>query len=200
MILTKGIPTKDRPAAAALYWEAFGSKLGRVMGPAPRARVFIENVLCPDHGISAHAADGTLLGVVGFKTAQGALVGGSFSDFRAVYGYFGATWRALLLALLERDIENERFLMDGIFVAPQARGQGVGSRLLDAVAAEATLRGYREIRLDVIDSNHRARALYERSGFVAVGSQHMGPLKHLFGFDSATTMVRRLGEGGWPSA
>ncbi len=192
MRITKGIPPRDRAAATALYWEAFGAKLGRVMGPAAKAQAFVERVLDPTHAICAHDADGTLLGVAGFKTIHGALVGGDFADMAAVYGRVGGLWRGLLLNLLERDTDNHRFLMDGIFVAPQARGQGVGSALLEAVATEAAARGFAEVRLDVIDTNPRARALYERHGYQAVGTQNMGPLRLLFGFRSATTMVREV--------
>ncbi len=190
MIVTRGIPAQDLPAAAALYWEAFGGKLGAVMGPKARAQAYIERVICPHHGICAHDDDGTLLGVVGFKTAQGALVGGDLSDMRHVYGGWGAAWRSLLLRLLQRETDNRRFLLDGIFVHPEARGRGVGTLLLDAVTAEAAARGYAEIRLDVIDSNPRAKALYERVGFTDAGSQSIGVLRHVFGFRSATTMVR----------
>jgi RimJ/RimL family protein N-acetyltransferase len=42
----------------------------------------------------------------------------------------------------------------------------------------------------VIDTNARARALYERLGFAAAGEAQIGPLRHIFGFRSATMMVR----------
>jgi len=192
MKITRGFAEPERPDIAALYWEAFGQKLGRTLGPRDKALAFVAAVLDPSHAICARRADGTLLGVAGFKTSESALVGGDFSDLAAVYGLFGALWRVLLLGLLERDTEDRRFLVDGIFVAENARGQGVGSRLLDAIAQEAALRGYGEVRLDVVEGNDRARALYERSGFHAVGTQSMGPLARIFGFRSATTMVRRL--------
>lgn len=190
MIITQGIPKADRDIAAALYWEAFGAKLGKVMGPKPKGIKFVQRVLRPDHAISAHSDAGELLGVAGFKTSQGALVGGDFADLQAVFGLFSAVWRALLLHMLERDTENDRFLMDGIFVTPAARGQGVGTALLDAITDTAKMRGYAEVRLDVIDTNPRARALYERQGFKAIKTQNIGPLRHVFGFRSATTMVR----------
>ena len=41
MKIVLGVPADMRDQAAALYWEAFGEKLGRVMGPAPRATRFI---------------------------------------------------------------------------------------------------------------------------------------------------------------
>ena len=192
MIISSGFPERDRAQIAALYWEAFGQKLGRVMGPRDRALQFFEAVLDPAHAICAHTANGDLLGVAGFKTHAGALVGGGMGDLARVYGWVGAMWRVALLALLERDTENDRFLMDGIFVAPAARGQGVGTALLDAIADKARSRGHSEVRLDVIDTNPRARALYERQGFVAIKTQDLGVLRHVFRFDSATTMVRDL--------
>lgn len=193
MRITRGFAPDDRPAIAALYWEAFGQKLGRALGPRERALRFIEGVLSPDHAFCAFDQRGRLLGVAGFKTHEGALVGGDFRDMARVYGRWGALWRLGLLALLSRDTENARFLMDGLFVAPEARGQGVGSALLDAIAAEARARGFREVRLDVVDENLRARALYERRGYRAVGRHSTGPLRLVFGFRAATTMVLRVG-------
>ena len=187
-----GFDDSERAQVAAMYWAAFGQKLGRVMGPAPRALAFIEDVLDPTHALCAHDNIGTLLGVVGFKTYDSALVGGSWRDLARHYGWLGSTWRIMLLALLERDSENQRFLMDGIFVSDAAQGKGVGTALLDGICAEAAARGYTEVRLDVIDSNPRARALYDREGFVAGGVQRLGLLRHVFGFESATTMIRRV--------
>ncbi|MDG1378009.1 MAG: GNAT family N-acetyltransferase [Yoonia sp.] len=189
MITSTGIPPHDYKRAAELYWEAFGTKLGKVMQPEVRALAFIEAVMDGDHAICAHDAAGNLLGVAGFKTYEGALVHGAFVDLVRAYGVIGACWRALFLTLLERDTENRRFLMDGIFVAPEARGKGVGSTLLRAIKTEAKRRGYQEVRLDVIDTNARARALYERMGFVQTDTQSIGLLRFVYGFRAASTMV-----------
>lgn len=192
MKIITGIPHSNRDEAAALYWEAFGEKLGFVLGPKYRALQFITSVLRSDHGICAIDDRGRLLGVAGFKTTKGALVSGEFHDLRRVYGWVGASIRILMLAALERDTENERFLMDGIFVAPEARGQGVGTSLLDAVCDEAKRRGYAQVRLDVIDTNPRAKSLYLHEGFKVVSTQKIGVLRHIFGFRSSTTMVRDI--------
>jgi ribosomal protein S18 acetylase RimI-like enzyme len=188
MIVQLGLPEGLRGQAAALYWQAFGAKLGRVMGPDARALRYLERVIRTDHVIVA-LEGGQLLGLVGFKTPQAAFAGGGLGDMWAIYGP-GALWRAGLLQLLARDVDNARFLMDGLCVDAAARGRGVGTALLDAIADEARVRGYGAVRLDVIDSNARARALYERQGFVAVRTAGLGVLRHVFGFASATTMVR----------
>ncbi len=192
MKITRGIERHDIAEAARLYWLAFGDKLGRVMGPEHRATAYIQRALGVDHAVCAHDQCGKLIGIVGFKTYEGALVGGRLRDLAAVYGVVGALWRAALMALFVSDVDNERFLIDGLAVAPSARGQGVGTALLHAIFAEARRQGYAEVRLEVAGSNHRARALYERIGFVPVTQVDMGLLRHIFDFDSTTIMICRV--------
>jgi ribosomal protein S18 acetylase RimI-like enzyme len=187
-----GLHAHLRADAARLYWEAFGGKLGRVLGPDPLALAFFERVIRIDHCLAALDRSGALIGVAGFKTPSGSFAGGSWEDLTAVYGPFGGRWRGCLLWALNRELDNDRFLVDGICVARSQRGKGVGSLLLAGLYDEAARRGYRSIRLDVIDANWRARALYEREGFVSTRTQSLGPLRLLFGFAASTTMVRPL--------
>ena len=190
--LQLGLPETLRPAAARLYWQAFGGKLGPVMGPEPRALRFLTRVMRPDQVIIATDAQGTLLGIAGFKTPQGGFASGQAADLAAIYGPLGAAWRKTLLGLLSDDIDNDRFLLDGLCVDSTARSQGLGSALLEAICQEAHTRGFAEVRLDVIDSNVRAIALYKRLGFTEVSRQNIGLLRVIFGFASALTMVRRV--------
>jgi ribosomal protein S18 acetylase RimI-like enzyme len=191
LAIRHGLPHDRRRAAAELYWQAFGGKLGRVLGPDAAALIYLERVFREDHVLVA-LEDGQLVGLAGFKTAAGSFAGGTPDDLRAVYGRSGALWRSTLLRLLGRDVDNARFLMDGVCVARDARGRGIGSRLVEAICTEARHRGYAEVRLDVVDSNWRAKALYERLGFVVAGEERIGALRHIFGFHSATIMVKRL--------
>ena len=187
-----GLHAHMRPQAARLYWEAFGGKLGRVLGPDARAIAFFERVIRTDLCIAALDDQGELIGLAGFKTPNGAFAGGGWGDLIAIYGPWGGRWRGCVLRCLSREVDNDRFLVDGICVARNHRGQGIGTLLLAALYDEASQRGYRSIRLDVIDANWRARALYERQGFLATRTERLGLLKHVFGFAASTTMVRPL--------
>ncbi|GAB2553025.1 GNAT family N-acetyltransferase [Kribbella endophytica] len=60
--------------------------------------------------------------------------------------------------------------INGLAVALDARGQGVGSVLMEAVAAEGKRRGARKIALHVHGVNTAARRLYERHGYVVEGT------------------------------
>lgn len=57
-----------------------------------------------------------------------------------------------------------------VWVAPPARGRGVGGALLSAVIDWAAGRGFARLRLDVADDNRHAVALYERFGFMPTGA------------------------------
>ncbi len=191
-VIAAGLPERLVPEAARLYWDAFRGKLGRALGPEARAIAYLERVIDPARAIVALGPGERLLGLVGTKTAAGAFVGGGWSDLRAVYGALGAAWRSALLALLARPVEPGRLLLDGIAVVEGARGQGIGGALLAAAIAEAARLGLREVRLDVIDENPRAMALYARLGFRPAGRTRTGPLAPLLGFRAATTMIRAV--------
>lgn len=59
--------------------------------------------------------------------------------------------------------------INGLAVAPNARGRGVGSILLEAATAEGKRRGARKIKLHVFATNLAAQRLYERHGYVVEG-------------------------------
>ncbi|MAB34117.1 GNAT family N-acetyltransferase [Thalassospira sp.] len=184
-----GIEDGHIDKALDLFWQSFRQKLAPVLKPEDKALQFLRRVVDPAHAISAVSSDGDLLGIAGFKTPAGAFIGGTLSDICAIYGALGGLWRGVLIDILERDLSEGGLLMDGIFVDPDARRKGVGTALLDAIAREARARDLAQVRLDVIDTNPRARALYERCGFVAGEVQELGLLRHLFGFRTATTMM-----------
>ncbi|MER7701811.1 GNAT family N-acetyltransferase [Kitasatospora sp. NPDC097605] len=108
----------------------------------------------------------------------------------AAYGPFRGLPRLAVLALFERRPEPGELVMDGIAVDARRRGLGTGGRLLTEIAAVAAEHGCHRVRLDVIDVNPRARALYERHGFTAARTERTPYLRTLLGFGAVTTMHR----------
>ena len=185
----RGFAESERAALAALYWEAFGTKLGRLFGPETRALAFVEASLSPSHALVARVG-GCPVGLAGFRDFDGSLVDMAPAAMLRAYGPLGTLRRSLLLALRHRDTDNRRFLVDGLAVAESYRGQGIGTRLVEALAAVAAERRYPAIRLDVADGNLRARALYDRLGFRAVERIGGGRLDRLAGGTRVTVMER----------
>ena len=185
----RGVPAGGERRAAELYWDAFGRKLGPALNPPDKAVSFLTDHLNADRAVCA-LLDGQLVGLAGYQLGGRSLTGGSAFDVLRAYGRLRGLHRLLLLALFERHPAPGQLVMDGIAVAPGIRGRGVGSLLIEEVATVAAEEGRREIRLDVIDANPRARALYERRGFTAVRTEHTPYLRGLLGFGAVTTMRR----------
>ncbi|MFG3532338.1 GNAT family N-acetyltransferase [Streptomyces sp. NPDC047917] len=188
----RGVPAGAERRAAELYWDAFGRKLGPALNPPGKAVPFVAAHLNADRAVCA-LLDGQLVGLAGYQHDGRALIGGSARAVLRAYGHLRGLRRLLLLALFERRPAPGQLVMDGIAVDPGMRGRGIGSLLIEEVAAVASEQHCREIRLDVIDTNPRARALYERRGFTAVRTERTPYLRGLLGFGAVTTMHRPVG-------
>lgn len=186
--IESGFPEQYRRLAAHLFWLAFRDKLKFALGPEDKAIDFIAANLQPGHALSAIDRDGALLGLAGYKTLEGGFLTGNFGDLARVYGQFGALWRGTILDMFDRDLEDDALLMDGIFVAGDHRGKGVGTALLDAIVREARSRGKARVLLDVVIQNTKAKSLYERFGFVQTRVEKAGLLEPVLGFKAAARM------------
>lgn len=111
--------------------------------------------------------------------ADGLAVDLAYQDFTAelagLPGKYAAPHGALLLA---RDPAGQvlgcvalRPLGDGLcemkrlYVAPPARGTGLGAALMKAITAAARRLGYRAMRLDTLPDMTAAQAMYAAAGF-----------------------------------
>jgi GNAT superfamily N-acetyltransferase len=190
--ISVGLPDPLRDQATVLYLEAFGQKLGPVLGHDARATQFLTSVQRPSQAIVAMSSGGQLLGIAGFHDRNGGFIGGSYRDIARVYGHVGAVWRAIILSIFDRDVRSDHLLMDGVVVEASQRGNGIGTLLLTAIEDHARKQAKTAIRLDVVDTNPRARALYERRGYAATRKQKIPFANRFFGFRTVTTMIRHL--------
>lgn len=88
---------------------------------------------------------------------------GAFDDDGALVGLAG-------LARQKGPKSRHRAGVWGMYVAPEARGRGVGRALMDALIAHArTLDGVERLTLGVEADNAPARALYHSLSFVTYG-------------------------------
>ncbi|MGW3570735.1 N-acetyltransferase family protein [Streptomyces sp. NPDC000941] len=62
--------------------------------------------------------------------------------------------------------DNGVYELRSVWVSPQARGRGVGGRLIAAVERWALQSGATTLKLAVIPGNESAIALYQRNGFL----------------------------------
>lgn len=92
----------------------------------------------------------------------------------AAHPFWGAYRHAELYGFvgLERELRSKnrhKATVMGMYVAPEAAGQGVARALLAALVAHARANGVESLVLTVTDGNDRARRLYEAAGFRSFG-------------------------------
>jgi ribosomal protein S18 acetylase RimI-like enzyme len=182
-----GLRLEWRKAAAELYWEAFSRKLQPLFGEPARAIRLVASGLELQRAVAAEA-ESQLVGLAGFHHAGQHFVNFAYRDVIAEYGWLGGTWRYGVGLLLNRRSQPGELLMDGIVTHSDWRGRGVGQRLFADLIAFGQEHRYRAIRLDVVDTNPRARQLYERLGFEPVVTHRIPWLRELCGFSAVTTM------------
>lgn len=59
--------------------------------------------------------------------------------------------------------------LEELYVRPEARGCGIGGRLVHGVTSRALQFGWRAVELETISGSERAASLYIRQGFVTLG-------------------------------
>ena len=189
--ISTGLPPALRHEAAELFWEAFGTKFERALGPRARGIALIERNLREDRAIVA-ITRGELVGLASFERAGSTFVDLSLRKMVREFGPIRGAWRAALLALLDQSSVPGELLMDGIAVRGDMRSRGIGTRLIHAMFDCARESGLDRVRLEVVDENPRAQDLYEREGFLVVRHERTPYLRRLIGVGGYSEMVARV--------
>jgi ribosomal protein S18 acetylase RimI-like enzyme len=191
--ITPTLAEAQRQRAGQIYYEAFQRKLQPLVGrPAAALRVLTA-------GLNLQMAlgalvDGQLLGIAGLHCRDGVFSQVRLRDSQKEFGLLRGlyAWGMLNLFGAGASCPPGHLRIAALAVAAGARGQGLGARLLEAVAERARRDGYRAVRLEVVNTNTAARRLYERAGFGVVAT-HFYPMPGgWLGFSGEHVMVKPL--------
>jgi ribosomal protein S18 acetylase RimI-like enzyme len=187
------LPDDFKLSAIRLYFNALKEKLEPILGSDGRAQEALASNIATDKCLVA-ICDGKLVGVMGVQTNKRGFVNPSLKTMAGIYGSFGGILRTGGLALLHHTVGSDELYVDGVAVASEMRGKGIGSHFFELIEQAVSKKRIKTISLEVIDTNPRAKALYERLGFKAVKTQTLWPLNLFvrFPFRSATFMVKTM--------
>ena len=199
IVIERGLPEHLRDAGVVLFDEAFGDKMRMAIGDRDKRLAFMARVYVADHIVVA-LRDGELLGMIGLSSGAGHYRGGLMDipwdprPFRDLLGLPGSIRAVLSLRPSQHKPEIDELYVDGVAVASEARGLGVGTKLLDEALVIARESGMHWLRLDVIDTNPRAQALYERLGYEVTKVQSFRYMQRIIGFGGMISMELAVGE------
>jgi ribosomal protein S18 acetylase RimI-like enzyme len=184
-IVVRSGASDDVPVLVGLYVAAFSRELTAAFGR--QAEQMVRRAIDPDTALVA-CIDDQVVGFAALADRERRFVAPGPSDFRAVYSPLMRRLRAAIWSRTTTTPRPHQLLLEGLATAPAARGRGVGTRLLEAVDERASALGRTEIILEVIDTNPRAKALYERHGYRTVTTVTSGWYR-LAGFRSFDLML-----------
>lgn len=103
------------------------------------------------------------------ELVAGATLDGAYliADGRGVAGYFVLTFGFSV----ERG--GKTALLDELYIVPAARGQRLGKAALAEASALAKSAGCKTLHLEVDHANEKARALYQRAGFIELPRDYL---------------------------
>jgi GNAT superfamily N-acetyltransferase len=184
-----GLPPASTEKIAGMYFDIFARKLGVVLGRRT-AVAMIANHINADRIIVA--IDGEeIVGIAGLKYNGNGFFAPDRRGFLKHYGPLVGRIRTGLWASVQTNPRAHQLLLDGLGVQAELRSRGIGTALLEAVNRRARELDKTEVILEVVNTNPRAKALYERFGYQTVLTTHRWSFR-LAGFSSAHLMLRRL--------
>jgi ribosomal protein S18 acetylase RimI-like enzyme len=188
-----GVPENQRATVASIFCDAFGAKFNKFYGNKNKMIDFISRSIRDDRTVIA-LKNGKTVGFAGLEHNRKSFIDPDLEQTWHVFGL--ATPVAILvtgLLVLANKTKPRELHLETLAVSKNERGNGIGSKLLQFVLNYALSEGFSRIKLEVVETNPRARQLYERFGFEEVGIHKVPyPFSFLVGFGSITEMVCEL--------
>jgi len=181
MKITKGLSQNYNSAAADLFLNALGDKFTPILGDRIKAKELLKLSINPNNCFSA-IEETELLGLLAFQIKNTNFLSVTFKNIVSVYGFMSGITKAIGLSMLTHKSNSDEIYLEAIAVSESARGKGVGTQLIEALFLFAKENNFKSITLQVIDTNPKAKELYERLGFCVVKKSRVWPINKLIGF------------------
>lgn len=184
-----GLPPASSAKIAALYFDIFSRKLGAVLGRRAAVAMISDHISADRIIVPRYGEE--IVGIAGLKYEGTGLFAPDGRGFLKRYGPLVGRVRARLWASVQTNPRPHQLLLDGLGVQADLRGRGIGTALLEAVGRRARELDKTEVILEVVDTNPRAKALYERFGYRTVLTTRRWMFR-LAGFSAAHLMLCQL--------
>ncbi len=181
----------DRKAIAGIIKEGFWGKIGNYFRNVncDESIKIIEEAITFDKGFY-YKEDGIVLGVALLGTAKTSYINVD-RQVRKRMGF----WNGFIMQLVYGTFKpklNDGLKLEMLAVSPKARGKGIGKIMLDYLVDLAQNEGFNRITLEVIDSNNKAKHLYDKKGYKEVKYTNTAIFTRNMGFRGSFKMQKEL--------
>lgn len=194
VLIVSRLPRKLKKDALEIYYDTFSAKEDVKLKPYTKEQALKIYNKAADFNRGLYALKGgKVVGIANLNFSGKKMIDLSFSHLFEEFGLFGAIYRKLMHFM--SDFQQPRWdeiKIDGIAVSKDARGNGIGSKMLKKIIRFARRRSFKRVKLKVVNTNPRAKKLYERFGFGEVKTRNYGFITKKSGFTAVTEMAKKL--------
>lgn len=189
--IRRGLPDAYRQQAAEILYDSFRRKYQVILGSEAHGVAVLEKDLIANYILVA-LYQGELVGLAGIEYGGGRYMRPRVATFAQEYGWLRGRLMVIASVVFFAPCHQEEMHVAAVAVRADLRGQGIGTRLLEASFELARREGLRAARLEVVDTNPDAQRLYERLGFRAIKVKHYPFVRNRMGLSAATTMIKEI--------
>lgn len=162
--IADSINTSQRIRAIEILYCAFEQKIRALIKSKEKALAIYNESLKNDQVFYAFL-NGNVAGLIGLQYENKNFLEFKYKDLRKYFNPLHSFFIYKIYRLTSPKIKEDVLRIDSIAVDKSYRGMGIGTQLINKVFEFAKKRGFKEVILEVVDTNPRAKALYEKIGF-----------------------------------
>jgi len=182
------IPKNQRIIIAKIFYESFKDKFSIIFGDRKKAIRLISKLIREDRILVA-TKDEKVVGFVGLHYQRKNFMEFNLTEITKVYGLLAIRVLIYFLITIFTEQKPNQLHLEVIAVTEKQRGRGTGTKLLKSTIDFAWLKKFPQIKLEVVNTNPKARKLYEKIGFKKVKDSKIPYPFYIFtGFSLITDM------------
>ena len=178
-------------SAVEIFYEAFERKIAALMKPKKSAIKVHRSAFKPEMAFYAESK-GSIVGLAGLNYRNKSFLEFNYSDLRKAFNPFKCIFYFFIFKFSKPKIKKDVVRLEALAVDKTCRSKGVGTLLIKKVFNFARDNGFKEVLLEVVDTNPRAKVLYERLGFIQKKKVKFYFFTRKAGFSSEYVMSRSV--------
>jgi len=164
IIITDKINQNQLSQALDIYYFAFRRKIRALIKIKEKALAIHKKSLNSDRVLYALSGS-RVVGVLGLHYDNKNFMEIKYKYLREHFNPIQSYFIYFIYKIMSPKLNSDVIRIDSIAVDEDIRGKGIGSLLIKKVFEFAKDKGFKEIILEVVDTNPKAKKLYERLGF-----------------------------------
>ena len=162
--ITESINKNQHIRAIEILYYAFEQKIRALIKSKEKALAIYNKSLKNDQVFYA-LLDGNVVGLIGLQYKNKTFLEFKYRDLRKYFNPLQSYFIYKIYKLTSPKIKDDVLRIDSIAVDKSFRNLGIGTQLINKVFEFAKNKGFKKVILEVINTNPKAKGLYERIGF-----------------------------------